>query len=169
MADIVIVLVLLALGYSFGSYRERKHYASIREREEAMQDIMVFESRFAPNTFFAPDSLDANLPQDQNSAEEQSSTFVGGEMVLGNVVISTDYFKMFVASLRKLVGGRLRSYESLLDRGRREAMLRMKEQARAQGANRIFNVRFETSSISKGASGNLGSIEVLAYGSALKE
>ena len=92
----------------------------------------------------------------------------GGELVHGNVVISSDYFKMFVASLRKLVGGRLRSYESLLDRGRREAVLRMKQQAQSLGANQVINVKFETSSISKGAQGNLGSIEVLVYGSAIK-
>jgi uncharacterized protein YbjQ (UPF0145 family) len=163
MADIVIVVVLLVFGYGFGSYREKRHYTSIRERESAMQDIMVFESRFAPDT------QETALNPNQHTEDPQASSFDGGELVFGNVVISTDYFKMFVASLRKLVGGRLRSYESLLDRGRREAVLRMKEQARTRGANRIFNVRFETSSISQGASGNLGSIEVFAYGSALKE
>jgi len=146
MADIIIILVLLALGYGFGSYREKKHYQSIIAREAEMQNIMVFQSRHCPNP----------------------SRTKGGHLVAGNVVISVDYFKMFVAGLRKLIGGRLRSYESLLDRGRREAVLRMKEHASQYGADQIFNVRFETSSISQGAQGNLGSIEVLAYGSAIK-
>jgi uncharacterized protein YbjQ (UPF0145 family) len=146
MGDIVLILVLLTLGYGFGTYREKRHYQSIIEREALLQDILVFESRHCPNP----------------------SRTGGGHLVAGNVVISVDYFKMFVAGLRKLVGGRLRSYESLLDRGRREAVLRMKDKAKLLNADQIFNVRFETSSISQGAQGNLGSIEVLVYGSAIK-
>lgn len=159
MIDIIIVIGLLLLGYGFGSYREKKHYDSIRQREEMLKDILVFESRFPPT----PTRISASDPS------QELSTATGGAMVLGNVVVSVDYFKMFVAGLRKLVGGRLRSYETLLDRGRREAVLRMKQQARDLGANRVFNVRFETASISKGQSNNLGSIEVLVYGSALKD
>jgi len=146
MLDILIVVTLLALGYGFGSFREKKHYASIFKREAEFQNVMIFDTKYTSN------------PVNDS----------GGQLVQGNVVISVDYFKMFVAGLRKLVGGRLRSYESLLDRGRREAILRMKEQAAGLGANQIFNVKFETSSISKGEQSNLGSIEVLVYGSAIK-
>lgn len=145
MWEIGIVVVLLCLGYGFGSYREKAHYKSIFERESELKNILIFDSARSP----APE------------------TETGGEMVLGNVVISTDYFKTFVAGLRMLVGGRLTSYESLLDRGRREAVLRMKKQARELGADSIFNVKFETSSISKGGDSTLGSIEVLVYGTAI--
>lgn len=147
MIELLVLVTLLSLGYIFGTYREKQHYRSIREREDQFKDILVFESRY-------PSS--------------ESGGF-GGEMVQGNVVISVDYFKTFVAGLRKLVGGRLRSYETLLDRGRREAVLRMKNEARNLGANHIFNVRFETASISKGERDRLGSVEVLVYGSAVKK
>lgn len=143
--ELILLLVLLVLGYSVGSVREKRHFASIFKREAELQHIMVFESRHY---------------SDPNRIR-------GGAMVHGNVVISVDYFKRFVAGLRMLIGGRLRTYESLLDRGRREAVLRMKEQARASGANQIFNVKFETASISKGSQGNLGSVEVFVYGSAI--
>lgn len=146
MWDLLAILIMLMLGYGFGSYRENKHYQSIYQREAELKDIMVFESRFCP----------------------QPQQHLGGQLVHGNVVISTDYFKMFVAGLRKLVGGRLKSYESLFDRGRREAILRMKLSAKELGFDQIFNVRFETSSISKGARNNLGSVEVYVYGSAIK-
>ncbi len=66
------------------------------------------------------------------------------------------------------MGGRLKTYESLFDRGRREAILRMKLSAQELGFDQIFNVRFETSSISKGARNNIGSVEVYVYGSAVK-
>jgi uncharacterized protein YbjQ (UPF0145 family) len=82
-------------------------------------------------------------------------------------VISVDYFKRFLAALRNLFGGRVTSYESLLDRARRESLLRMKEQAAALGAAMVFNVKYETASISKGRGNSIGSIEVLAYGTAL--
>ena len=39
--------------------------------------------------------------------------------------------------------------------------------AEALGAAMVFNVKYETMSISKGASQTIGSVEVLAYGTAL--
>lgn len=145
MIELIVVGVLLVVGYVVGSGREKKHYTSIKKREEALKHILIFESKALP--------------------EGDSSS---GQLVQGNVVISSDYFKMFVAGLRKLVGGRLTTFESLLDRGRREAILRLKREAVLAGANMVFNVRFETSAVSQGANGAIGSIEVLAYGSAIK-
>lgn len=56
----------------------------------------------------------------------------------------------------------------MLDRGRREALLRMKAQAAGQGANAVFNIKLETSSLSQtdNGKGALGTVEVLAYGTA---
>ena len=70
---------------------------------------------------------------------------------------------------RALVGGRITVYESLLDRGRREAIVRMKTEARRLGATMIFNVRLETSSLSEDQSGRapMFSAEFIAYGTAL--
>ncbi len=142
--EILIVLGLLVVGYLIGSAMERSHYKSIAQREQAMKDILIFDTKLA--------------------AGEPGSH---SHLVQGNVVVSVDYFKRFVAGLRMLIGGRLGTYETLLDRGRREAVLRMKEAAKAAGANHIFNVRFETASISKGAEQTLGSVEVLVYGTAV--
>lgn len=143
--QIVIGLLLLALGYFFGRYFEKKHFQSIIEREAELANVVVIASK---NT--AP-----------------SDSLKSGTMVTGSVVISIDYFKRFLAMLRTIFGGRVTSYESLLDRARREAILRMKQEARLMNADRIFNIKLETASISKNASGNIGSVEVLAYGTAL--
>ena len=43
----------------------------------------------------------------------------------------------------------------------------MKQQASSLGAVMVFNVKYETASISKGAGKTIGSVEVLAYGTAL--
>ena len=90
-------------------------------------------------------------------------------MVMGSVVVSHDHFKRFLAQLRIIVGGRIKSYEPLLDRARREAVLRMKEQALARGHNTVVNIRLETSRLANSRRGGKGTagVEMLAYGTAL--
>jgi uncharacterized protein YbjQ (UPF0145 family) len=94
-------------------------------------------------------------------------TGVDAVLVSGSAVISSDYFKWFVAGLRKIFGGRFRVYETLLDRARRESILRLKQQTRALGGNAIFNVKFESFNVTMGARGGIAAIEILAYGTAL--
>jgi uncharacterized protein YbjQ (UPF0145 family) len=147
MMDILFVCILLALGYGFGTLAERRHYGSIRRREEELRPLMIFSARFPPE------------PERHRASR----------LVCGNVVISVDYFKAFVAGLRSLIGGRVTSYEGLLDRARREAILRMKEDARDLAPCKIFNVKIETSSISRGGGHALGTVEVLACGTAVAD
>lgn len=145
MTDLIIFLTLLALGYFFGRLAETRHYRSIIKREKALASIPAIASKIP-----SPDL------QPQQTV-----------LVTGSVVISVDYFKRFLSGLRNLVGGRVKSYETLVDRARREAILRMKNQAQVHGASLIFNVKLETSSISQGRRENsIGSVEVLAYGTA---
>lgn len=145
MADLIILVTLLALGYFFGRHAEKKHYASIRERESVLNSIPAIASRIPPHG--RPD-LDSKL-------------------VSGSVVISVDYFKRMIANLRNIFGGRVTAYETLLDRARREAILRMKEDAEQLGAEMVFNIKLETASIHKGKGNGIGSVEVFAYGTAL--
>ena len=143
--DIIIFFVLLALGYIFGQSIEKRHYLSIIKRESQLQSLPVIASKILPDEFIPCQT----------------------QLVSGNVVISVDFFKKFVAGLRSIVGGRMASYESLIDRARREAILRMKQEAKTLRADYVFNIKMETSSISKGAENNIGSVEVLAYGTAV--
>ena len=145
MYDLIIFFTLLASGYIFGRIAEARHFKSIMDREKQYQHILTFSERFPPS----------------------GVSRVNSELVGGNVVISVDYFKRIVAGLRGIVGGRLTSYESLLERARREAILRMKETAKDMGANMVVNVKLETASISKGKKQQVGSVEVYAYGTAL--
>jgi uncharacterized protein YbjQ (UPF0145 family) len=140
-------LVLLLVGLVFGRASERRHFRDIERREALLRDVLVFAERLPP-----PDR-----------------EFRQAALVVGSVVIAEDYFKRIAAALRGLFGGRVSVYESLMDRGRREAVLRMKEQARRRGANLVFNVRFETASLSEDFSGRspMFSAEFVAYGTAL--
>lgn len=143
--QVLLVVLLLVLGYGFGRLAERRHYRSILRREDALGDLIVVCSKTLPESAGAPTT----------------------RLVMGSVVVSVDYFKRFVAQLRMIFGGRVHTYESLVDRARREALLRMQAEAAALGATMIFNARFETSSISKGQDKSVGSVEVLAYGTAV--
>ena len=144
MTDLIIFLALLATGYTVGRIAERRHYRSILAREKEMANVMIFTNRFPPMTQQASQAL-----------------------VTGSVVISEDYFKRVVSGLQSMLGGRLRAYESLLDRARREAVLRMKQEARGKGAKMIINVKFQTFSIPGRNPKSFGAVEVMAYGTAL--
>lgn len=145
MEQLILFLILLAIGFGFGRFNEARHYRSIRERERQCQNVLVVPEKMPP-------------PGYQNHASE---------LVCGSVVISVDYFKSVAAGLRGLFGGRVGAYESLLDRARREAILRLQEQTIDCGGVAVYNMKFETSRIGENAAKGLGSIEVLAYGTAL--
>ena len=87
-------------------------------------------------------------------------------LVTGSVVVSVDYFKRFLAGLRAIIGGRVKSYESILDRARREAVLRLVAEAGRQGYSAVINVRIETSRMASAARNGQGvaGLEILAFG-----
>ncbi len=91
------------------------------------------------------------------------------ELVMGSVVISLDYFKRFAAGIKGIFGGNIRSFETLLERARREAMIRMKGVAQARGYDTVINVRIETSTMASARRDGKGTagVEILVYGTAI--
>lgn len=71
----------------------------------------------------------------------------GGQMVIGQVVIGSDYFKTLFSKIRAIFGGEMRSFEQMVERARREALSRAMAEAEALGAIALVNVRFNTSNI----------------------
>ena len=147
MIDFTIPLVLLVLAYFLGTFIEQRHFRDIRKRERKLRDFPVFTFETLP----------------ENWRVESV------ELVTGSVVVSLDYFKRVIAGLRSLIGGRVKTYEPLLDRARREAVLRMIEEADAKGYDAIANVRLETSRLanSRGDGNGIAGVEMLAFGTAL--
>lgn len=92
------------------------------------------------------------------------------ELVMGNVVISQDYFKRVMASIKGIFGGNIGVLEPLLERARREALIRMKGVAHARGYDTIVNVRMETATLASSRGGGKGTagVEILAFGTAIK-
>lgn len=146
MEQFIIFVILIGLGYTAGTIAERRHYRSIETRERKLLTLPVVTIK---------------------NALHRDEEIFKARLVSGNVVISIDYFKRMLAGLRNIFGGEVRAYETLIDRARREAVLRMKESAR--GANIILNLRIETSAIGQNANQrkSIGSIEAIAYGTAV--
>lgn len=141
-------LVLLTAAYFTGRFIEVQHYRDIRRREIRWRNLAAVTFRQIPKSWSVEDAT----------------------LVTGSVVISVDHFKRFLAGLRMIFGGRVRSYESLLDRARREAMLRLKEAAAERGCSAIVNVRLETSRMasSRRKGKATAGVEVLAFGTGLR-
>ena len=69
-----------------------------------------------------------------------------------------------IANIQNFFGGRLTSYESIVERARREAIVRLKLEAEKMGANHIMGLRLSTTEL--GMQG--GMVEVFAYGTAVQ-
>lgn len=136
------LIILFVVGWFFGARHERQHLVQLVISEQELGHILVSSERF-------------HQPRLAANSE--------GELVLGSVVIAQDYFKMVIAKVLSLFGKNLTTYETLLDRARREALVRMRAQAQAKGYNHIYGLRLEVSNINQ-----LGSmVEAIAYGTAV--
>ena len=140
-----IFLGLLLLGYGAGRYRERGHFRRLAKREDELRVIGITNLRRLPPGVRAQCC----------------------GLVTGSAVIATDYFKVFASSLRNLFGGEVRSLGTLVERARREALVRMMTQAAELGADTVANVRYETGTVGGQRKNSPGGVEVLAYGTAL--
>ena len=144
LIQIGIFCFLVLVGFFSGSWMEKRHYDSIRRREEALRGILLVPVKRVP-----------------------PRTACRTAFVCGSVVIGMDYFKMTLAAFVNILGGRISAYETLVERARREAILRMKEQAAALNGRYIFNVKFSTTNLRGQQNKQSGCVEVIAYGTAL--
>ena len=147
MGDILFLIILLGITFMTGSIIEKRHFEKIKKREIALIKKPIIN--FGAKTW--------------NTNRKIKKI----ELVTGECVISGDYFKNFVASLKNIFGGRLTTFESILDRGRREAILRMRE--KAIGANFIINTRIESIMINDtyNPQESVPQCAIIAYGTAI--
>lgn len=146
--EFIVFIGLLCIGVIFGTMNERRHYKRLREDEAALSHILQTNLK--------------HIPAPHNDLEE------GAVLVSGNVVVALDFFKIIVARLKSIIGGSLRSYESVLERARREAIVRMLKDADAKGATAVHNIRIEFSTIGGQNPKHPGGSEILAFGTAVK-
>lgn len=129
-------------GWLLASWFERRHLASISAREIPLQSIRVNTSKHLPD------------------CEPEGCT-----LLIGSVVVAHDYFRTLIIIIRRFIGGNIKPYERLVQRGRREAMIRLKEEAELRGIDQVINIRFGTSTVSGRF---LHAIEMVAYGTGIR-
>jgi uncharacterized protein YbjQ (UPF0145 family) len=118
------LVLLLGAGFA-GRLLSRRHFAAMARREAALSGLRV----------------------------STLSGFPGGagpkapKMIVANVCYSLDYFLSWISGLRKLFGGEMKAYRRLAERARREALLRLLEEAKREGYDGVCNVRFELADI----------------------
>jgi len=142
MTDFIIFLILLFSGLIIGSILEKKHFKSLQKREKKL----------------------LKLPCISIKKPVYEETIVQSEFISSSVVISIDYFKKFIAKVVNFFGGNIIVYDSLLNRAKREAILKLKENAK--NASEIINLKIETVAINR-SSKSVGTIEVIAYATAI--
>ncbi|MCK4958803.1 MAG: heavy metal-binding domain-containing protein [Planctomycetes bacterium] len=143
--QLFFLLGLLTLGYVSGKCIEISHLRRLAQQETALRDVGICNLRKIPP--------ELNIKQ--------------SFLVTGSVVIATDYFKVFIAGLRGIFGGEMRTYRSLMHRARREALVRMLGEAKNYNAHSVWNVRFESATIQGKRKKKAGGVEVLVYGTAI--
>jgi len=162
MVDLIVGIIMFVLIFGFplalilgglviGRILEKRHFASIRVREAAHLSYPAVPTQTVPTPSWDP-----------------NATVTSAHLVTASVVVSLDHFKKILAPFRKLFGGNIRSYESLLDRAKREAILRLKE--RAPEGHIIVNLRLITSNIASihDRRQKVGGVEVLAFGTVVQ-
>lgn len=146
LVQLFFPMMLVLVCFLIGKGIELHHFRRLAEREQHLSGMIVTNLKTVPPQYEKAQPI----------------------LVMGSAVIATDYFKVFAAKLRTLFGGEMKSYVSLMERARREAMLRMLEQAAQQGASAVWNIRYETSTTGGQQRKKPGGVEVLVYGTALK-
>jgi uncharacterized protein YbjQ (UPF0145 family) len=127
LLNLVPFLLLIALGLFVGGHIERRHFRLLDEREAANGSFLITQLKSYPFAVAGPSAP---------------------SIFFGEAVISSDYLKTFLGGIRKIFGGEMRSYQSLLVRARREALQRLVEDARSKGYNAVCNVRYTSTDIS---------------------
>ena len=131
---------IAVLGWTIATLIERKHLKYLDEKERSLIKIKL------------------NNTKELSQCDNEKSQFL-----IGSAVIAHDYFRGFFIFIRKVIGGNISAYERILQRGRREALIRLKEQALQQGFNKVINVRFDSTKVAN----HITAVEVIAYGTAI--
>lgn len=88
-------------------------------------------------------------------------------LLTANIIMSVSWWQKLVGGIKTIFGGQVQTWDGILAWARKEAMQRLREQAKAEGFDNVINVRLETSEI-QSSKGRNTAIEILAYGTGIK-
>lgn len=133
----ILLTILIAVAYVTGRWSDWRHGRALARDEAALPYQVLTSDEDFPGEIVLKDS----------------------RLVSGSVVIAEDRFRNLLARLRIFVGGGLAAHEDAVVRAKREAMLRMRVEAK--DATHITGIRFTTAFLGRGM------MEMVAYGTAL--
>ena len=148
MEQLLVTAFLLALGFVSGKAIEHFHHQDLARRERRHRRLPALTTRRVPADWRVEDA----------------------QLLTGSVVISLDYWKRFAAGIRQFFGGNVRSFETLFERARREALIRLKEAAAAKGCDAVIGVRLESAELANQRANGKGTagVELFAVGTGLR-
>ncbi len=137
-----LAFVLLTTGV-IGYVMTEKHRSALKIREENVSHIILLSEKRLPEGY----------------------PLGSPKLVTGSTVMSCGQFTQWLASFRLFFGGEIRSFEDMVELGRRESIVRMKEEANLLGAKMVINVRIQTATLSEAKQNTM--LELLCYGTAI--
>jgi uncharacterized protein YbjQ (UPF0145 family) len=139
-----------ALGWGAAWWWERRHLRQLVAREALVSDI----------------TLSAGPKALEDSPIGNSARIMTSDFLMGSIVLSHDVFRSITIFFARLFGGNISHYERLLETARREAIVRLREEAVGLGIKKVINVKIAATSIRKSG---VKTVEVLAYGTGVYE
>ncbi|MCL1887721.1 MAG: YbjQ family protein [Kiritimatiellaeota bacterium] len=121
VVGVILPLALVPLWFLLGRWMENRHLRDLARREQA-----------------AAGMLRTSLGRPGGMNPRQTPT-----LVIGETVVASDKFKTFLFAWRNVIGGESKTFTRLYARARREATLRMLEEAERLGYNAVCNVRYD--------------------------
>ena len=150
---ILTIFVLPTLSWAIGNWYQNRLMNALLENEK--QDGKMLQN-------------DKHL---STSSSMTSMTAESSTLLHVSICVGPSWGQIFFMWLRSLFGGRLHSYDVVLDYGRREVLLRLNQQAKALGCSSVVNIRIETSTVSfaKNNNNKTSSVEFLAFATGLRQ
>jgi len=125
MNDLLFLFYFTAIFSLISIIREKMHFASIRKREFVLSNVEISNKKKCPY-------------------KDIRKT----ELATASIVMVDDFFKDFIAGFVNFFGGELSVYSSLLDRARREAILRIVEAH--PNAKAFYNLKLDSAQLGDG-------------------
>jgi uncharacterized protein YbjQ (UPF0145 family) len=149
---VLVPLLFPTASWALGRWYQNRLMATLEENEKLQGALLQSEHH-----------LSTSSPLSALTAS--SSTLLHVSLCVG-----PSMGQIFFMWVKSLFGGRLLSYDAVLDYGRREVLLRLSQQALAQGCTSMVNIRIETSTVSfvKNKNGKTSSVEFLAFATGLR-
>jgi uncharacterized protein YbjQ (UPF0145 family) len=152
VAPILFSLLLPFLSWAIGRWYQDRLMSALQLNEKQQGNMLQSDRHLSTQSLMT-------------AMTAKSSTLLHVSICVGPSI-----GQIFFMWVKSIFGGRLHSYDVVLDYGRREALLRLRKQAAQFGCTSLINIRIETSVISfaKTDKSKQASVEFLAFATGIR-